>query len=178
MKEKHLVTGTNRQRLTKGLYWDFSYDVPSRRHLALFTVQDCRPSYFIIRDGVPRYDLRQLYLLVNDHTEYEFVKRFMWDEKHWEKVSNAPLVKPYVETWRKELKAKVRSEMVSVLIGDALDPDSKTKTSSAKYLLDKFADPKTPASSRKTKDKTEDLKLLNEQNQEDWLRVKEMINVN
>ena len=88
------------------------------------------------------------------------------------------VIKPYVDIWRQELKAKVRSDMFSVILEDALDPLSKTKTASAKYLLDKYMDPSTATAKKKSKSdnrKELDQKILDEQNQEDWKRVKEMI---
>lgn len=170
-----LTTGPNKYRLTKGLFWEFSHDYPARRDYALFTLQDTGSSYFLIKEGIPRYNMKKLYDLCNDHTEHTFITKFMWDERHWDKVVNAPLISPHIDNWRKDLRLKIKSSMYDVLLQDALDESSKTKTSSARYLLEKYLDPKTgkkQTSKQKLQDKEE---LLNKQNllvlDEDYDRV-------
>jgi len=149
-KLNHLVIPRTKQRLTKSMFWDhrhlpnYSDEVVGRM---IYTLSDCRPDYYLLgEDNLPRYDLKQLYMAIDDHTEYEFIKRFMWDEYHWNKLCDTYFFKPVIAKWRKELRHKIKSKMYDVILTDALDVGSKTKITSARYLLEKYYD---PASSKK-----------------------------
>lgn len=147
-KLRYLVVGHNKQRLSKGLFWESSLGNENRDNV-IFTLIDCKPKHYIIKEGRPRYDLKKLYLMCHDLTEYSFINKFMWDETQWNKLLDGPL-KDHIDGWRKELERKVRHSMYAVLIQDAQDNGSPTKTTSAKYVLDKvLKEPKTSVSNTK-----------------------------
>ena len=151
-KLNHLVSGPRRKRLTKGLFWEWAYSTPKIRHLAYFTLKDTFPKHYVIRDGIPRYSLKQIYLAVGDITEHEFVSKFFWDEAHWKNLSERSFFKDEIESWREELRQQKKSELVSILEQDA-NSSSKTSTMSAKYLLDKiYGTPTKPRLGRPPKE--------------------------
>lgn len=106
------------------------------------------------RDGAK--SLYQLYLKARDPTEHKFVEDCFYDLKQWEMLCGAPFFKDHIADWRKELNLQIHSSLVSLLIEDAANSLSQTKTTSAKYLLDNyFRDKKTAT---KTKAPVEEVK--------------------
>lgn len=158
-EEKELYTVRhNKQRATKGLFYDFDTSNP----LCVYTLHDCRPFHYRVVNDVVRYDMRQLYLGCDDITEFRFIDKFLYDKHQWERLCGSYVFKPHIKSWREEQRLKVKSDMFNILLQDASDVSSKTKTSSAKYLLEKYYDPKTPTNRQSARDKKEDNRLLTE----------------
>ena len=142
VKELFFLPYLNR-RMAKGLIWELnppSATVESNdtRHKSIYTFRDCKPGYYMMKDGIPRYDLNQLYLMCSDLNEYAFANMFFWDWSHWELVLKNRDVKENISRLRQELEYKTQAELLQVLVLDANDPNSKTRTSSAKYLRDQY----------------------------------------
>lgn len=154
-KETYLV-GYNKVRKTQGLFIDMETVDRSANMSSVFCITDARPLHYKTYNGMARYDMRQLYLACGDITEVVFVDKFLYDYSQWEKICKNSVLGPFVEKWRKEQRLSVKSSMFNVLLDDALDPTSKTKTSSAKYLLEKYYDPNTKNAKQKLKDKEKD----------------------
>lgn len=154
-KEIHLV-GAQKQRYTKSLF----YEKDPENQTAIYTLFDCRPLHYRIIRGLPRYDLRQLYLGVDDITEWNFIERFLYDKDQWEKLQASKEFMAHIKEWRNEQRLRVKSEMFDVLLRDAKDVRSSTKTTSAKYLLEKYYDPTTKNEKQPRKEKEEDNRLL------------------
>jgi hypothetical protein len=74
---------------------------------------------------------------LGDLGEGEFVEKYMYDKRHWEMVCESVL-KNEIPHWRDELRQRQFSKMLEVLERDALDPESNTSTSSAKFLIEKI----------------------------------------
>lgn len=154
-KELYLVT-CNKVRKTKAIVSDYN-----KEGEVVFTLKDCRPSYYnVTANGLIVYDLRQLYLGVDDITEFKFIDKFMYDKHQWEKIAESFEFKDQVKSWRDEQRLKVKSDMFNILLDDANDKASKTKTQSAKYLLEKYYDPKTSDNQQTRKEKQEDKQIL------------------
>ena len=135
-KLRHLVVGPNRQRLGKSMFWEFSEGSKTRDN-ALYTLYGCAPTHYVHKMEIPRYDLKQLYLGCRDTTEQVFIENFMWDRKQWDKLTTTGPLKDIIEGWRKELLSQEQARMINVIVTDALEYVSPTKTTRAKYLLDK-----------------------------------------
>ena len=88
-------------------------------------------------DGVLYPNLGRLYLECGDITEAEFV-RLYFDSNvdHWGKIQAQ--YPEEVSLWRRTLSLRLQGNLVKNLYSDAMDPESKSATSSAKYLLDKL----------------------------------------
>ncbi len=150
--EKNLWLVADRKiRKSKGLFINLDSTDRSSNFTSIYTLVDARPLHYKDYNGMVRYDLKQLYLACGDLTEVEFVSKFLYDASHWEKLcSNKLLMKNHISVWRQELKKNLESEMISVLLTDAVDVESKSKTTSAKYLLEKYlSTPTTTPSSTK-----------------------------
>lgn len=144
MNDKSKFLGDNGARLTKGLFLE--YADPERPNEPLYTI--ARED----KGGLP--SLYRLYLECADVTEASFVSKYMYDLRHWEMLCRTPFFRDEIAEWRKELSLTLRRKAVSMLERDALS-NSKTSTSSAKYLLDKvYKVPNTPGrpSSKETVD--------------------------
>ena len=153
-EKAHYFLTRNQVRRTKAIFHEYVGNGSSEELdvdvSSLYTTYDCNPLHYKkIKNGTVRYDLKQLYMAVGDPTEELFIKKFLYDLKQWERICANKLFAPMIEEWRKELRLKIKSQMFDVLVSDALDPDSKTKTSSAKYILDRFYDPKTGSKIKK-----------------------------
>lgn len=169
-EEKELYcVGPNKQRRTKSLFYDFNKDGAS-----VFTLQDCRPNHYKIGiNGLIVYDMRQLYLGVDDITEWQFIHKFLYDKHQLDSLLKSYDIRPHLENWRNEQRLKVKSNMFNILLDDASDRYSKTKTQSAKYLLEKYYDPATKNNKQPRKEKEEDKRYL----VEDHARILESFGV-
>lgn len=122
---------SNGNRLTRGLFieWDSNYD--SRMAIYSLGKEDKEV------DGKVYPSLYRLYMELGDLGEGEFVEKYMYDKRHWEMVCESVL-KNEIPHWRDELRQRQFSKMLEVLERDALDPESNTSTSSAKFLIEKI----------------------------------------
>lgn len=155
------LVGHNKVRLTTGLFIDHNTtSLNDDNFSSVYTLQDCKPIHYKNYNGMVRYDLKQLYLACGDITEVEFISKFMYDVAHWEKLCSNKVYNKIITKWRELQRLKVKSQMFGVILEDAHDPLSRTKTSSAKYLLDKYYDPTTPNNKQNKKDKDEDKRKI------------------
>ena len=98
--DKSSLTAGNGQRLTKGLFVEYSYEG-----------KESKPVYTLARedkevDGVVYPSLYRLYMECDDITEAVFVSRYMLDARQWEMVSSGSLFKEEIQNWRNDLKLK------------------------------------------------------------------------
>lgn len=175
-KEEWLVA-RNKVRKTNALFLETSKESRGENFDSIYTLVDCRPLHYKIYNGMVRYDLAQLYLGCDDITEHEFANKFLYDTHQWEKMCKNTVLEEYIKEWRKEQRLKVKSMMFGVILDDALDAGSKTKTSSAKYLLEKYYDPNTKNNKQVKKEKDEDVRELMDI-QEDRARLLNSLKLN
>src|SRR5690606_27339931 len=81
------------------------FELAANRENALYTLQNEDRT----EDGKTYPSLRNLYLLVNDVTEYQFAIQCLdgWD--HWKALASASFFQPYIAKWREELEVRNRS---------------------------------------------------------------------
>lgn len=112
-------------RLLQRLFWEMTPDKSRAMYTLKETPHHNLPSFY------------QLYLEMADITEYEFATTYLDGVEHWEMLCEATWFKPHLYKMRRHLELKLKAEQVHVLMRDAKDPESKSATASAKYLLDK-----------------------------------------
>jgi len=128
--DKSSLTAGNGQRLTKGLFVEYSYEG-----------KESKPVYTLARedkevDGVLYPSLYRLYMECDDITEAVFVSRYMLDARQWEMISSGSLFKEEIQNWRNDLKLKKLGRLVEELELDAVS-DSRSSKSSAKFLIER-----------------------------------------
>lgn len=82
--------------------------------------------------------LYRLYLEMMDLEEFEFASRYLDGMAHWNKLKKAPFFKELYGEMRADLEQKIKSLALNVILADAQDEESKTSTSSAKYLYEQL----------------------------------------
>ena len=86
----------------------------------------------------------RLYLELNDPTEYRVATELLEGVDHWNMLCSSDWFQPYLAKMRYALNLKLKSEMVEKVRADANDPNSKTRTASAKFLIDRGLDVVSP----------------------------------
>jgi hypothetical protein len=129
------------------------YETSINKDVALYTLRDMD----IVRDGKTYISVRQLYLAMEDITEYEFANRYFGGWNHWKQLSTSPKIGPHVEEWREELELKLRARGMKALIKIAEDG----KADAAKYLIEKGWDKKRgrPSAQEKAKEARKEKEL-------------------
>lgn len=115
----------NGQRLLRGLFYE---ETTSKETQPLYTIKDYD------EHNLP--SLFRLYMEMEDETEYLFATAYLDGYEHWEMLCQCTWFQPIVERWRKELQLKLTAKRLKVLIDDSTDITSKSRTSSARYLLE------------------------------------------
>jgi len=129
VSKSRLLNASN-TRLGRALFIEFDNIYDTR--LAVYSLS--REDKVV--DGVTYPSLYKLYLATEDITEAEFVNLYMYDLKQWEQLCEAPFFREEIAQWRKELRLYKLSQMVATLEEDVAR-DTKTATSSAKFLIEK-----------------------------------------
>jgi hypothetical protein len=127
--DKSKFLGGNGARLIKQIFIEFDY--VSENDNALYTLSRTDKEH----EGRVYPSLYRLYMEENDPTEARFVQKYLYDWEQWERMAGS-IFSGEIESWRKDLRAKIASELVDRLLADARDTKSRSSTSSAKYLLD------------------------------------------
>lgn len=138
-------------RLTKQLFVEHQYINPDS-NLASYTMLHEDKTF----EGIVYPSLYRLYMEANDITEATFVERYLHDWEQWTRLCSSAFFRDEVAQWREQLRKKVEGQLVERLVHDALNVDSKTHTSSAKYLLDRLDKKAGKRVGRPTKEQSDD----------------------
>lgn len=84
-------------------------------------------------------DWKNAYIDSRDPTEYSAAMKLVGDWEHWLLIRNHPFIKPYVDSWHKEMEVKLRSEAVEAMRTHA---KSQGGIAAAKWLAEKGYDKK------------------------------------
>lgn len=143
-----MFRSTNNIRVTRGLI----YDIAISKDKALYTVQK---KDLVINDVVYK-SLYLAYLDTADPTEYEFANLYFEDYEHWCIVAEINQLKPYIQAWRKELQAKIRSEAYKRITAESYS--GRNAFAANKYLVggDYLDEDTTPAPRGRPKKETEE----------------------
>ncbi len=126
---KENLLDTMGRPLTQSLFLEFGYNV----QYAVFTLNDDDKVY----QGKTYHSLKKWYLEIGDPTEYEFAKKCLLGWRHWKRICENALFKPYLEEWRDELEVALRSEGILSVMSQSED-----NFQAAKWIADKGWDKK------------------------------------
>jgi hypothetical protein len=137
------------QRYLRGLFFE---QTDADKATVVYTLKDTP------HEGYP--SLYQLYMDLDDPTEWEVAQSLMDGWEHWEMLCKCTWFKPYIDRWRKELELRMKSKALARIKSEA-KTGSKESFGANKYLLEKGWEPKE-GSSRGRPSKEEIKKAANE----------------
>lgn len=109
---------------TSSLFYETS---PAPHDDALYTLKDA--------DHKGYRSLKRLYLQMQDPTEANFADEYLGGWTHWEHMlTKNQWFLPYVEEWRKALRAKLASIGVSYMINEVVN-EGKSAMQAARFLV-------------------------------------------
>ena len=91
---------------------------------------------YTIRENPAYIDMRSLYLVIGDITEYQFAIKAFGSWKHFKHMCTLGWFMALLSEWREELEIKIRSQAVQALIDTAVREGAKG-TTAAKYVAEK-----------------------------------------
>lgn len=111
--------------IVQGLFLEDRYNTK----LSVFTLDGEDKEY----KGKVYPSLKQLYLEHSDPLEYDFATTHLYDWDHWQRLCSNAVVSRHIEKWREELRLKLMSDGVQVLIQMA---EEGKQYQAAKYLAE------------------------------------------
>ena len=116
---------------TKSLFYELSYEDTT---YVLFTLKD----EDLEHNGRTYTSLPNLYrnLVPIDPTEYTFAMTVFGNWQVWDKIRNAPQLKPHVKKWRDEAEVKIKSEAIKAIALEAKS-GGRSAFTAAKLLLER-----------------------------------------
>ena len=154
--ETQLRTSQGKLR-TRSLFWELSYFEPEH---VIFTLREND----LEKNGKTYTSLRKLYLsyCVSDPTEYTFAWAVFGSWDTWQQLSRSNYVKKDIESWRKEVEVKIKSEAIRSIANEMRD-GGRSSFGAAKLLLERgWLDDKN-ASKAKEKLKAKEEEELNKE---------------
>ena len=125
--ERNQLVDVKGRPLTQSLFLEVGYDPDT----AIYSLKEYHHEY----DGKSFPSLKLLYLEMEDPTEYEFATTYFLSWDHWQRICNNKLFTEKIESWRRELELKIRSQAIRSIMDSALSEDGSFQA--AKYLADK-----------------------------------------
>lgn len=128
--ETQLRTSQGKLR-TRSLFWELSYFEPEH---VIFTLREND----LEKNGKTYTSLRKLYLsyCVSDPTEYTFAWAVFGSWDTWQQLSRSNYVKKDIESWRKEVEVKIKSEAIRSIASEMRD-GGRSSFGAAKLLLER-----------------------------------------
>jgi len=102
-------------------------------------------------------DWRKVYVHIADPTDYEAAKTLIGSWEHWEALAANPRFKEHLESWRKEVAVKLRSQAIAHLRSQAATDKG---TAAARWLAEQGLDARK--TTRKREDKDPDQSRVND----------------
>lgn len=119
------------------------------------------PIYTLKRQDTDGYlSFPRLYLSYEDPTEYQVAVNLFGGMEHWERVVASPMLRPYIEELRKEVKAKIASQAMEKIRAEAESGSAKAYEAN-KFLYGEFnqsGKPHKPKRGRPSKSELEGYK--------------------
>lgn len=128
----------------KWLLLSLFFETSLNKDNVLYTLKD----YPIKRGGKTYQSLKQLYLAMEDVTEYSFANTYLGGWAHWKELCSSPKLSEHIEEWREELELKLRSRGMKAMIKKASE---ERGTAAAEYLIEKKWDKKRGRPSKQEK---------------------------
>lgn len=124
--DKNRLKDSTGRPLTQSLFLEIGYDTEK----AIYTLKDEDHEY----KGHTYYSLKQLYLEMEDPTEYEFANTYLLGWQHWKRLKANKLLSKHFEEWEEELELRLRAQGIRAAIDQAADDKG---FQAAKWLADK-----------------------------------------
>lgn len=144
------------QRLTKSLFYELT---GADKSTVVYTLKDVDHTVLDKDTGEEKTypSLYQLYMEVDDPTEWEVAQNLAdgWD--HWQLLCSCSWFKPYVERWRKEQELRMKSKALARIKSEA-KTGSKESFGANKYLLEKGWEPKEGSRNGRGRPSKEEIK--------------------
>ena len=140
----------NRFKAANGQHYirQIFYELNTEGHeLSLYTLKD----YDIQVDGRTLPSIHNLYVALEDPSEYLFANKYFDNWGHWQKIANSTSLKEYVTAMREELAIKLMARSLQS-IKDLAKGDTRDSFQANKYLLEKGWASATGRKGRPTKD--------------------------
>ena len=117
--------------MTKSLFYELSYHDHTN---VIFTLKD---HDIELPNGRPAVALSQKFidLCTMDPTEYEFAQLVFGSWEVWERISGSPMIKPYVDKWRKESIIRRKALAFKAVISEVAE-GGRSSFTAAKYLIE------------------------------------------
>ena len=127
--DKTKLVDTMGRPLSQSLFLEIGYS-----DYAYYTLKDDHYAY----KGVTYPSLKKLYIEAEDPVEYEFACTYLIGWNHWEKLQGNKVLLKHIDSWRKELELKLRSEQFKAV----LDLTMEGHFQASKWIADKGWDKK------------------------------------
>jgi hypothetical protein len=109
-----------------------------RKEEAVYTVrdEDYTPGSLVSGKAEGRVypSLYRLYMEACDLGEFDFANKYLLSYDHWLRLCEAGFFRPLIKKWRRDLRAKLRSEAYRNIILESLDPKNKNYYNANRYL--------------------------------------------
>jgi len=119
-------------KLTQGLFFEMTSPEDRERLKPKYTLKERDHTF----KGTKYKSMHNIYMSMDDPTEYSFVMKTLGNWKHWKALCKLSWFKPFVESWREELEVKLRSDGIKAVIDD-VNSENKSSASSAKWVAEK-----------------------------------------
>lgn len=123
MRDPRFTNSMGRWR-TKSLFYELTLEDKSE---VLFTLKEEDHEGFV--------SLYRLYMEMADLGEHRFAQKHLGGWSHWIEIANASWFKSYIDSWREELTAKIRTEAIVGLQEEART--GKARFQALKFLAEK-----------------------------------------
>ena len=142
--------------MTKALFYELSYDKPVH---VLFTLKDDD----IEVGNRHLHSLKKLYLSIvaEDPTEYTFAQSVFGNWDIWDTIRKSPLVKPYIDGWRRETEVKIKSSAIQSIIEESRS--GRNAYQASKLLLERGWIERETATATKEKARREQERKLDDE---------------
>jgi hypothetical protein len=116
---------------TKGLFYELTLPEDRKIMGTSWTLKE----QDLHADGMVYKSMKRVYLEMEDVTEYDFAMATLGSFKHWERVTESPILIKHITQWRKELNLKLKARAMRSIIKAATE-DEKLSFQAMKYLAD------------------------------------------
>lgn len=112
--------------MTQSLFLEIGYQTDK----AIYTLKDEDHEY----KGNTYYSLKNLYLEMEDPTEYEFANQYLLGWQHWKRLRANKMLAKHFDEWKEELELRLRAQGIRAAIDQASEDRG---FQAAKWLADK-----------------------------------------
>ena len=152
--DKSKLKDTMGRPITQSLFLENGYNT----ELAVYTLKDEDHEH----KGTTYISLKQLFLEMEDVTEYEFANEYLLGWSHWKRLNANKLMTKHFEEWREELELRLRAQGIRAIIDQSADDKG---FQAAKYLAEKGWDKRTagrPSKNEKLKEERMQMRVEDE----------------